>query len=91
MGLGAIMSATSLSGFHLLWIALRNGSIVNTLLRGPGGGMSLTREQNPVGFWLTLLLAFVGSLACAGAAYLFFRYPLGAHDQLSFLGKKIRW
>ena len=85
------MSAICAGGFYVLVQALRTGSIINPMIKGPHGGVVVTRSDSPVAFWFTFLLALVGTLMCIGSAYLFFWYPLGANNHLSFLGVKIKW
>ena len=89
--LGLAIGLVCACGFYFLIEALRSGSIITTLLRGRHGGVTIRRDENPIGFWLTFALSFAGMMIGAGLAYLFLRYPLGAHDQLSVLSIRIKW
>jgi hypothetical protein len=91
MGMGVLMIALSIAGVFVLTKALRTGSILNPMIRGPHGAVTVTRWENPIGFWFLFLVSTAGVLFCICAVYVLFRYPEGAHNQLSLFGMRIKW
>jgi hypothetical protein len=91
IGMGLLMSAFGVAGFLILIRALRTGTILNPVVRGPHGAATVTRWENPILFWSIFFVSIIGVLFCICAVYVLFGYPEGAHNQLSFLGRRIKW
>jgi hypothetical protein len=74
---GALLfGLVALGGLYFVVRALLDGETIAAWARGQGGGMRVTRADNPIFFWFTFLIYLFATMFGSTIAWLFLLHAL---------------